>query len=250
MTVTQRIPRAARRALIAALLKEAGAVTTDEVATNLGISWMTVRRDFEALERDGLASRTHGGALSPSPAAPEGPPPPTEEQRRVAEAAAALIGDGETVVLDASPCAFAVAQALLGRRLTVITNSLPVMDAIARGGEATRLIGLCGRLDPGGAFTGARVLAAAREHFADRLLLGADALTPGGRLLGDDAAGAAVKRALVAQSDQVVLLVTGRLRITTAGALVARAGEVSCTLAAGNADLGPLRDAGVPVRSL
>ena len=95
-------------------------------------------------------------------------------------------------------------SALIGRRITVITNSLPVMDAVARGGEATRLIGLCGRLDPDrGAFTGAPVLAAARGHFADRLLLGADALAADGRLLDDDAAGAAVKRALVAQSDQV-----------------------------------------------
>ena len=51
-----------------------------------------------------------------------------------------------------------------------------------------------------------RVLAAAREHFADRLLLGADALTADGRLLDDDPAGAEVKRALVAQADQVVLL--------------------------------------------
>ena len=48
------------------------------------------------------------------------------------------------------------------------------MEAIARGGEATRLIGLCGRLDRSGAFVGPSVLAAAREHFADRLLLGAD----------------------------------------------------------------------------
>ena len=66
MTVTQRMPRAARRALIAALIEEAGAVTTDEVATQLGISWMTARRDFEALQRDGLANRTHGGAVLPS----------------------------------------------------------------------------------------------------------------------------------------------------------------------------------------
>ena len=236
MTVTQRMPRSARRALIAALIEQAGAVTTDEVATQLGISWMTVRRDFEALQRDGLANRTHGGAVLPSrTAAGDGPPPASEDQLRVAQAAAALIGDGETVALDASPCNTAVAQALLGRRVTVITNALGVMQAIARGGEATRLIGLCGRLDPHGAFIGPSVLAAAREHFADRLLLGADTLTEDGRLLDDDAAGADVKRVLVAQADQVVLLAADGPGSGTAGALVAHAADLTYAIAAGAA---------------
>ena len=248
MTVIGRMLPAERRALIATLLKDTGALTTDEVATRLGISWMTARRDFEALEREGAASRTHGGAVLPAPGAPDDPAPMTEAQQLVATAATALVGDGETVVLDASRTAFAVARALLGRRVTVITNSLPVMDAIARGGEEARLIGLCGQLSAGGAFTGPRVLAAAREHFADRLFLGADAISPDGRLLDRDPAGAEVKRALVAQSDQVLLLAPDGLTPATGGAFVAHAAELNGALCADARE--PLRRAGVPVRSL
>jgi len=248
MTVIPRMLPAERRALIAALLKDAGALTTDEVATRLGISWMTARRDFEALAREGTARRTHGGAVLPSTGAANDPVRTTEAQRRVAHAAAELVADGETVAVDASPCAYAVAQALLGRRITLITNSLAVMDAVARGGEATRLIGLCGQLGSSGAFTGPRVLAAAREHFADRCFVGADALAPDGRLLDRDPAGAEVKRALVAQSDTVLLLSATDLGRAATGALVAHAAALAGALCAEAGER--LRHAGVPVRSL
>ena len=105
MTVIPRMLPAARRSLIATLLKEAGALTTDEVSKQLGISWMTVRRDFEALEREGAARRTHGGAVLPSAGAADEPQPRDRGEVRVAQAAAATIGDGESVILDASPCA-------------------------------------------------------------------------------------------------------------------------------------------------
>ncbi len=60
-----------RRTAIAALLREAGAVTVAELEQRFGVSPMTARRDLSELERQGIARRTHGGAVLPSIAAHE-----------------------------------------------------------------------------------------------------------------------------------------------------------------------------------
>ncbi len=61
----------ARRSAIADLLRDAGAVTVTEVESRFGVSPMTARRDLAELERQGIARRTHGGAVLPSISAQE-----------------------------------------------------------------------------------------------------------------------------------------------------------------------------------
>src|SRR4051794_19131827 len=55
----------ARRRLIAARLRERGSVSIGELAAEFDISPMTVRRDLGTLARQGVARRTHGGAVAP-----------------------------------------------------------------------------------------------------------------------------------------------------------------------------------------
>jgi DeoR/GlpR family transcriptional regulator of sugar metabolism len=57
---------AQRRELIAARLRSEGSVSVSDLEAAFGISPMTARRDLHALEREGRARRTHGGAVSPS----------------------------------------------------------------------------------------------------------------------------------------------------------------------------------------
>jgi DeoR/GlpR family transcriptional regulator of sugar metabolism len=42
-----------------------GSVSVAEVETGFGVSPMTARRDLDELARQGLARRTHGGAVLP-----------------------------------------------------------------------------------------------------------------------------------------------------------------------------------------
>ena len=64
---------ARRRDLIAAKLRADGSVTVAALEAEFGISPMTARRDLHALERQGLARRTHGGAIAPGSASHEDP---------------------------------------------------------------------------------------------------------------------------------------------------------------------------------
>ena len=126
-------------------------VTVNEICETFLVSPATARRDLEALEQGGKIRRFHGGALAIRNAPPEPPfversEVQAEEKRRIGQAAAALIKDGETVLLGSGTTVLEVARNLRERRnLTVMTNSLLVMNMLADVPSIT-LIGLGGIL--------------------------------------------------------------------------------------------------------
>lgn len=128
-------------------------VTIEEVCTQFNISAATARRDLQLLEEEGKLRRFHGGAIASTSAPPE--PPFTEraraqaaEKRRIGQAAAALVSDGDTILLSSGSTVLEVARNLRGHRgLTVVTNSLLVMNMLSDVSSIT-LIALGGMLRP------------------------------------------------------------------------------------------------------
>ena len=59
-----------QRARLTAIMKElrqSGTVSVESLSAEMGVSLVTVRRDLDLLERDGLLHRTHGGAVAIEP---------------------------------------------------------------------------------------------------------------------------------------------------------------------------------------
>jgi DeoR/GlpR family transcriptional regulator of sugar metabolism len=209
---------AQRRERIASRLLAAGAVTVQELESEFGVSQMTARRDLHILEREGRAQRTHGGAVRPTRAQHEDSfevrlGQAAEAKRRLARAALGYVDDGEAVFVDCSTTAYVAVRELLGagRRLTVLTNSVPVMDLVAQSDAPdTALIGLAGSLrKPTRSFVGPVTVAAIERHFADKLLFSVNGIAPGGMLTDADPLEAEVKRAMVRQAREAVLMVDG-----------------------------------------
>ncbi len=80
-----------RRREIVETLRGSGSVTVSEVEARFGVSPVTVRRDLDELERQGVLRRTHGGGVLPTTAAHEDSfarrlKASTEAKRRLAEA--------------------------------------------------------------------------------------------------------------------------------------------------------------------
>lgn len=95
------------------------------------VSESTIRRDLESLEELGAAKRTHGGVFytGASPKLPhfeERQPQQWDKKHAIADRAAALVSDGDTLLLDGGTTTYEVARRLIGRQLQVVTNSLPV----------------------------------------------------------------------------------------------------------------------------
>ncbi|MEM7346088.1 MAG: DeoR/GlpR family DNA-binding transcription regulator [Chloroflexota bacterium] len=119
-----------RRATILKQVNQAERVSVAELSQMLGVSEVTIRADLQALADQQLLLRTHGGAVSVGNsqlALTLRRQQQIQEKSRIGEAAAALVMDGEAIVLDSSSTALAMVPHLKQRRhLTVITNSLEV----------------------------------------------------------------------------------------------------------------------------
>lgn len=123
------------------------------------VSEATARRDLEQMAAQGKIQRVHGGAIVLQPQTePRSAPPEMpvidrsleqrEEKQRIGAAAARMVRDGESVFISSGTTALEVARNLKDRRnLTIITNSLPVINLLA--GEAgITLVTLGGMLRP------------------------------------------------------------------------------------------------------
>ncbi|HWN35790.1 MAG TPA: DeoR/GlpR family DNA-binding transcription regulator [Pseudonocardia sp.] len=146
---------AARREEIRRLLLEHGEVEFGALADRFGVSEMTVRRDLEALESDGVARRVRNGAIDVTGRAVE---PPFGNRASVARAAKIamaaraieLVAEDETVVLDSGTTVLELARLLRRRELalTVLTPSvLAAIEIAAIPGSRVILTG--GTVRPG-----------------------------------------------------------------------------------------------------
>jgi DeoR/GlpR family transcriptional regulator of sugar metabolism len=235
----------ARRSEIEKRLRASGSVSVAEIEAEFGVSPITARRDLAVLERRRVAQRTHGGAVLPSAAAHEDSfasrlERAPEAKRALARAAADLVEDGESVFLDSSTSAYHVAGELLGRgaRVTVITNSLPILELVrARDAASLEVVGVGGALRTlTGSFVGPLAVAGVQEHLADRLFFSTKGVLRDGLLTNPDALEAEVKRAMIGRAQAAVLL-TDRSKLDARGmAVVARLGDIDMVLAHGLQD--------------
>lgn len=135
-----------RRETVLKLLHKHGEVTVAELSERTGVTPMTIRRDFELLEREGALRRVHGGAIdlaSRGYAAPYSVRATrnAEAKERIGRVAAELLGERETVVLDVGTTTLQVARALADRRiLTVLTSSLHIASFLARNSHIRLMI--------------------------------------------------------------------------------------------------------------
>jgi DeoR/GlpR family transcriptional regulator of sugar metabolism len=129
-----------RQEHIARIIEEHGRARVSDLAAQFGVSAVTIRKDLLALESERRVVRTHGGAIAFDRSRPElafeiRERLQADEKLRIGAAAAALVHDGESIVMDASTTALSVARHLKARRgwsqLTVITNGLRLASELA-----------------------------------------------------------------------------------------------------------------------
>lgn len=132
--------KAERQERILSELARRGAVSVEELASALGVSEATVRRDLGALAEAGLLRRTYGGAAL----ADQGDELPYQykvtaflpEKRRIGAAAAAMIQRGQVVGCTGGTTVTQVIRALKGKAVTIVTNAVNVAAELASAPEA------------------------------------------------------------------------------------------------------------------
>lgn len=211
--VRSRLSQQERHAQILAMLRRDGIVRIATLANTFGVTTETARRDLDDLAHSGALQRTYGGGASRSlidePGVGLRGLVHAPERQRIAAAAAMLVEPGDALMIDAGSTTSLFAAALAARNLhlTVVTNSLPVANALGVVGERCRIV-LC----PGdyvvretGTF-GSDTVAFLRRFQANKAFIGAGGVTADG-LTDADSAACAVKRTMLERADRAILLV-------------------------------------------
>lgn len=125
------------QAIIQKIHKEQS-VTVSDLIDMFGVSFETVRRDLEFLEKEGFLKRVHGGAILTEIDYKKEQPLAfretkfMEEKRQLVELATRYVSEGQSLALDVSTTNTELAKALKQKfeRLTIITNSLPIANEL------------------------------------------------------------------------------------------------------------------------
>lgn len=199
-----------RHRQIARIVQQAGGASVPELAELTGASEMTIRRDLETLAAQGALERVRGGART---VLLRGQEPPfalrtheaAEAKRRIAAAVAALIADGETVLLDSGTTCLEIARLLCGRQITVMPLSLQAVHILSQSPGPTRLLVPGGAPRAGeGALTGPLTLASLAALRFDTAIVGCCGLSAAEGLTAYDLDDAAVKKAAIASSRRTI----------------------------------------------
>lgn len=201
-----------RRMKMLAWLQEEGSARVRDLAEAFSVSEVTIRQDLERLEAEGHIVREHGGAYLKS--VPQQVRAMAlhhlvnmDEKRRIGRAAAALVEDGETIILDSGSTTTEVAMNLVDREhLTVVTNALNI--ALILGAMPTCTVHM-----PGGQFkpptlslSGERSADYFKGLFAQKLFLATAAVSFEAGLTFPAIADITVKRAMIETASRVYLL--------------------------------------------
>jgi DeoR family transcriptional regulator, fructose operon transcriptional repressor len=192
-------------------LRTNGRVDAVEIATELGVTGETIRKDLIALERQGLLRRVHGGAVPVQALAFE---PSVEarteflsEKTRIARAALDHLPEQGSVLIDAGSTTAKLVEHFPGdRELTVYTNTLPLATALLTRPRLT-VFTLGGRVrNKTFAEVGELAMRALAEINVDVAFLGTNGISLTRGLTTPDPEEAAVKRAMAGCAQRRILL--------------------------------------------
>lgn len=191
------------------LLEELGEVEIRQLATEIGVSEVTIRRDLANMATNGLLYRTHGGAMKVS----ELIKPVSfinkaainfKAKDALCKRAAEDINDGDVIFIDCGSTVFRLCQFIRNKKIKVITNSLPVVNELQNSAVTINLIG--GEVDPiRQAVHGAMSLEHIGRYRASKAFLGVDGITAEALYAGSEHE-ASNTLAMASQSDCTYML--------------------------------------------
>jgi DeoR family transcriptional regulator, aga operon transcriptional repressor len=206
------LPGEDRQSEILKLIIQEGRITVPDICEVYHVSEATARRDLETLASQGRLRRVHGGAIALQKAPPESPilersTQQDEEKQRIGNAAAVMVKDGETIFLGSGSTVLEMARNLRGfKNLTVLTNSLMVVNALASEEGVTQVVlgGLFRSSER--SFIGHITEQALAEVRADRVFIGTRAVDVEAGFTNDFLPETVTDRAILATGREIVVL--------------------------------------------
>jgi DeoR/GlpR family transcriptional regulator of sugar metabolism len=198
-------------------LEKNGSLQVRGLHRELDVTVMTLWRDLDLLERQGLLKRVHGGVLradrAHEPAFRQKQSQASAQKRRIAkEAVRRFVKKGDTVILEGGTTVAEILPHLPTEGILLLTNSLPILSRSHALGRDWEIQCSGGTLSPvSGNFTGQTATRFFHKLTATTFFMSATGLDPEtGTLTDPNPLEIEVKRAMAATAQRVVLLLDSR----------------------------------------
>nr|MBV9997978.1 DeoR/GlpR transcriptional regulator [Verrucomicrobiota bacterium] len=191
------------------LLCNRGQLTVREVANRFGISVDTARRDLDLLARQGRLARAYGGAVAIESQVPQErklmPRAPGHrfEPTPLAQSLHQLVKDGETLLLSGGSATWCCAEALGGRSIRMVTNSLDLPFELVTSADVYVLGGKC---RPDARLTVGPVMLSGMNINADSAVIGVDGITAKDGLTADRPEDALMASEMIAAAQRTIVM--------------------------------------------
>ena len=202
---------AQRRMEMYQLLEESGSVEVNKAAGHFKVSAMTIRRDLQLFESQGLVTTTYGGAylnrgagIEPGFALKQGFM--AKAKHAVAKAAAELIKDGNLIIVDCGTSTAEIFKCIKNKNITIVTGAWSAIGYL-HGNRKVTLILAPGEYDELSAGAVSTMTAEFYRNFhADLVFLSTQGLDPAHGATVPSSRDAMVKRALLKAGKKAILL--------------------------------------------
>ncbi|MFD1030599.1 DeoR/GlpR family DNA-binding transcription regulator [Metaplanococcus flavidus] len=199
-----------RHDFILKLIEKKRTVKLQELVDRTDASESTLRRDLTELESMGKLERVFGGAVLPTgnlqePSVEDKSTRNLEEKKSIAEYAATFVQEGDSVFLDAGTTTLQMIPFLKEKNPVVVTNGLPLAEALNVAGITTYLTGGLLKLRTG-AFVGSGTLMALDNYHFDVCFLGVNGFHTEYGYTTPDPEEAAIKRKASSHSRTTYML--------------------------------------------
>ncbi len=201
-----------RKRRIMALLDEKESIEVIELTRLFSISKVTARNDLDDLESKGLLVRTHGGAVAAekhnfvrliSDTLYEN----SDKKKRICAMAARMIEPGQNVIIDSGSTTVHLAKEIADRQITVITNSVLVVQELMLMGQVELIVAGGALRRPSMSMMGSHTRHTFDEIRADILFLGASGAAIDQGVTCSNLIEADTKKAMIRSASRVCLLV-------------------------------------------
>lgn len=200
-----------RRDSIIKLIQSNPRLRVNELAKQLDVSLITIRRDLQFLEEQGHIKRTHGGAVLMN--SEETKEDEVQVYRRlIAQYAATLVEDGDTLFINTSSNALQMLQYVNRNNVTAITNNGKVLYREYEAGINVILTG--GELRyPKDAMVGDYAIRNLQTVFAKKSFVGCSGLMPDAGMMTEIASEVSVNEIMVNHSTEAVYVMADHTKI-------------------------------------
>ncbi len=206
-------------------------VYVTDLSEELGVSDDTLRRDLVELERMGLLTKVHGGAIAKSGISiqfTERLNTSTRIKQEMADKLVPMFKEGDVILIDGGTSNLEVMRRLpKDMRLTVYTNCLPIAGELAESWPNVEVVLLGGRVFAASQVTvGISVFQMIQSVFPDWVIVGVSDLHPQKGLTTSDREEAIIKRSMLMQGGKRVVLATGEKLNTARNFHIASLAEI------------------------